>query len=88
MMRLSESSECLHSTAEREQFRGFHAAKLQRIWLISVTPPLNSVKGEELISGGKNFVGGFGIINIKIYPTIEKICYLCSPFVLFVGAWG
>ena len=51
-------------------------------------PPLNSVKGEELISGGKNFVGGFGIINIKIYPTIEKICYLCSPFVLFVGAWG
>ena len=35
---------------------------------------------------GKKIVGGFGIINIKIYPTIEKICYLCNPFVLFVGA--
>ena len=72
----------LASMAEREQFRGFQAAKVQRIWLISVTPPLNSVNGEQIVSGGKIFVGGFGIINIKIYPTIEKICYLCSPFVL------
>ena len=39
--------------AEREQTRGFQAAKLRRIRLISVPPSLNRVKATKLVSGGK-----------------------------------
>ncbi|MBP5776919.1 MAG: ORF6N domain-containing protein [Prevotella sp.] len=50
---------------------------------LSVAMLSSVLKSETAINdqrpvGRKKFGGGFGIVNIKIYPMIENICYLCS----------